>query len=101
MSDQEEQVRWDIVLEVRKQYLSGHSVPELVAFLQNGLRLSRDQRLTVYRYLSECFKLPVSSLVRIGGWQGFSEGTQTDKEIDDILRPAIQAEEKNWLSTDS
>ena len=91
-------VRSDIVRELRQMFLRGYSVCELITFLQEKLDLKGDQRLFVFIYLAESFKLPLPTVQKIGGWRGFSDGTQTDEEIEEILNPDIRALEREWIN---
>lgn len=98
MNEERDELRWDVVRELRRMFVRGASVGDLIFFIQSNLGLGKDQRLFVFRYLAESFKVPLPLLLRIGGWEGFEGGTETDKYIEEIIRPAIVAAEREWMN---
>jgi hypothetical protein len=97
MTTEPVELRVDIVLELRRMFVQGRSTAELILFIRDRLQLGKDQRVTVFWYLGNTFKVPLPTLLAIGSWHGFAEGFQTDEAVEAIVRPAIEAAESEWM----
>jgi hypothetical protein len=90
-------IQEDIVLEARTLFLRGGRLRDIVKLLQNRLALTTNERILVYLYLSKCFNLSLEVIVKIGNWNGFADGVDSDDYLEEVLRPAIQATEQSWI----
>jgi len=85
-----------LVQDLRQLVKDGHTVPKLVATIQERLDLQDSNVLHCIVCFCSAFGIGIATAKPLGAWSGFPRGTWSDEKIDAEIMPAIWDNRATW-----
>ncbi len=96
-----ESTNQSINLRLRKAFLAGKKVAELITIVLEEYNTHPDEKgnyefQRVFVHFKEAFLLTVKQSLDVGLWHGFEAGSYDDDEIDNLIQPQIRNKMALW-----
>lgn len=75
--------------ELRSKIFNGATAVETMRFVIDRLQLGPESRLVVVAYFRSAFGLQLRDASKLGAWEFFTEGTWSEKAINDEVTPIL------------
>ena len=104
MPDDEMNLDWELIHDLRQMIKAGVDVPQLVDEIRQRLQVSRqltvpiDSPFIPILYFVKAFHIRITEAKDLGCWSRYLAGTYTNEQVNDTVKPYILRQQSVWAN---